>query len=182
MRLPMVALILSFAGSSDVAADVSYVEEIVNSGFGPNKTGARTTTSHVYIKGERQHVRSQIKATEKQARILASQGQPLNGSTILQLDKANLYKIDLGKRTYTHTRLPAAKAVAAPAPAAKRAAADPTQETSFRTKRLPETKRVEGVLCHRVAVEMTVRHFQPGTQQVRRQNRYLYQAWVADDL
>ena len=41
-------------------ADVSYVEEVVNSGVGSKKRGARRTIHQVHIKGARQRVSTDI--------------------------------------------------------------------------------------------------------------------------
>ena len=72
------------------AADVYFEEEVVNPGFGKNKTGARKTTNKVYIKGRRQMVESRITADKKPARALKKQGQTRNTSTLLRLDKAEI--------------------------------------------------------------------------------------------
>ena len=184
----MFALLLASCILSTAAlADVFYEEEIVNKGLGARKTGARKTTNRVYIKKQRQLVRSAIETSKTGAKALRRLGQALDGSTILQLDRANLYQIDNTKQTFTQQRLPAAKR-AAPMPgmptygAAKAAAskADSDRSLTFRTRTLPDTTRVAGILCRRVAAEMRARHYRPGTKKVRRENRYLYQAWVAD--
>ena len=172
--------------ASLAAADVSYVEEIVNKGVGPKKTGGRKTTNHVYIKGERQRVHSLIETSKSGAEALRRQGGTTDGSTILQLDRANLLQIDNTRATYSRESLPPAgtsdEAGPGTPPAATLAAGGPDREVEFRTRTLDDTKRVAGILCRRVAAEMKVQHFDPGTRKVRRQNRYLYQAWVADDF
>ena len=165
----------------DVSADVSYVEEIVNSGIGAAKVGARKTVRRVYVKGQSQHLRDEIKSAD--ATEVAS--------TIVRLDRLNQYRIDHASGTFTERKLPAraptppaasktttSAAVVAP----KAVAADPNREVTFKTRALPDTMRVEGILCRRVAVQMRARYYVPGTKQVRRENRYLYQAWVATDF
>ena len=174
-------VLLAVAGTGSWA-DVSYVEQIVNSGFGPKKTGARKTTNRVYIKGQRQRVHSEIEASKAQARALRKQGVLLKGSTILLLDRASLCEIDHTRQTFTQQPLPPASK-GAPAPgAAKRVAKDPNREVTFKTRELSETKRIEGIMCHKVAVQMRVRHMIPGSAQVRRENRYTYQAWVTKEF
>ena len=179
MPLLMSLVILAVAGTGSWA-DVSFVEQIVNSGFGPKKTGARKTTNRVYIKGHRQRVHSEIEAGKAETRTLKKQGVPLTGSTILQLDQASLYSYDHARQAFTHQPLPPAS-IAAPS-AAKRVATDPNREVTFESKELAETKSIGGIVCHKVAVQMRVRHMTPGTKKVRRQNRYLYQAWVATEF
>ena len=168
------------------AADVSYVEKIVNKGVGPKKTGARNTTNHVYIKGQRQRVHSLIETSKSGAEALRRQGGTTDGSTILQLDRANLLQVDHTRASYSRESLPppgtSDEAGPVSPPAAKAAAGDSDREVEFRTRILNDTKWVAGIPCRRVAAEMKVRHFDPGTGKVRRQNRYLYQAWVADDF
>ncbi|MBI2503884.1 MAG: hypothetical protein HYW07_11705 [Candidatus Latescibacteria bacterium] len=168
-------LALVFAGAlRPAAADIHYTEEISNSGLGPKKVGARKTTNDVYIKGEKQKVRSQIEASRELAQALEKEGKPLNSSTILRLDAAAVFKVDHLRQTYAQESLPA------PAPAPKPAAAGPNApEIQFQIKALPDTNRIEGVLCRRVAAEMRARYYQPGTKTLRKENRYLYQAWVA---
>ena len=83
--------------SVEVGADVSYVEEIVNSGIGAAKVGARKTVRKVYVKGQSQHVRDEVK-TAKAVEI---------GSTILRLDRLNRYDIDHSSKTFTEHKLPA---------------------------------------------------------------------------
>ena len=81
-------------------ADVYFEEEVVNPGFGKKKTGARKTLKKVYIKGKSQKVESQIVADKKMAKTLKKQGQPLKSSTILRLDRAEIYEIDLDAQTF----------------------------------------------------------------------------------
>ncbi len=176
----------------EVCADVSYVEQIVNSGIGANKVGARKTVRKVYVKGQSQHVRDEVKtATAVEV-----------GTTILRLDRLNRYDIDYTSKTFTEHKLPprgptgqqdwwqasqgdntaSAKPVVSAAKVAPKAADDPNRKVTFKTRALPDTMRVEGILCRRVAAEMRARYYEPGTKQVRRENRYLYQAWVATDF
>lgn len=179
----MVVLLLAliFVGAlRPVAADIRYTEEISNSGLGPKKVGARKTTNDIYIKGERQKVSSQIETSKELAQALKKEGKPLNSSTILRLDSAKVFKIDHLRQTYAQEALLA--------PAAKPAAAKPATpsangpEIQFQVKALPDTNRIEGILCRRVAAEMRARYYQPGTTKLRKENRYLYQAWIAKDF
>jgi len=182
--VPICLLILSVAARGDV----SYVEEIANSGIGPRKTGARKTTHRVYIRGPRQRVEHEVEADAAVRRSLRSRGQELSGNRILQLDAASLYEMEGSASVYRRQSLPAPKAVPAnmaplPKPAAPRPGdADPNREISFRTRTLPDTLRIHGILCHRTAAQMRSRHLDPGTRRVRRENRYLYQAWVATEF
>jgi len=177
MPLLMAFMLLAVAGT-DSWADVSYVEQIINSGLGSKKTGARKTVNRVYIKGQRQRVHSEIAAKKAQARVLSKQGVLVNGSTILQLDRSSLYNIDHTRQTFTHQQLPPpGRGVSA-----KVVAKNPDREVTFQSEELAETKRIEGIVCHKVAVQMRVRHMNPGTKKVRRENRYLFQAWVAKDF
>lgn len=171
-------LALIFAGALRPAgADIHYTEEISNSGLGPKKVGARKTTNNIYIKGERQKIRSQIETSKELAQALEKEGKPLNSSTILRLDAAKLYKVDHLRQTYAQEALPP------PAPAAAKPAAGPNApEIQFQVKALPDTNRLEGILCRRVAAEMRARYYQPGTKTLRKENRYLYQAWIARDF
>ena len=185
--MKLMSIAVAAAGWAAVAAaDVSYVEEIVNKGVGPKKTGARKTTNHVYIKDQRQRVHSLIETSKSGAEALRRQGGTTDGSTILQLDRANLLQIDHTRATYSRKSLPPAGTSGETGPetppAAKAAAGGSDREEEFRTRILDDTKRVAGIPCRRVAAEMKVQLFHPGTRKVRRENRYLYQAWVADDF
>ena len=156
-------------------------------GWARRRRGARKTTNHVYIKGERQRVHSLIETSKSGAEALRRQGGTTDGSTILQLDRANLLQIDNTRATYSRESLPPAgtsdeAGPGHPSGGQGLAAGGPDREVEFRTRTLDDTKRVAGILCRRVAAEMKVQHFDPGTRKVRRQNRYLYQAWVADDF
>ena len=152
------------------AADISYVEEIVNSGIGPAKIGASRTTRNVHIKGEYQCVRDEIKGV-KTTKV---------GTTILRLDRLSRFEIDHTSGTFTQQTLPPSSGAAKIAP--RPAANDPNREVTFDTKTLPETMKIEGIPCRRVAMQMKVRYYVPGTKDVKRENRYLYQAWVATDF
>ena len=163
------------AGACAAQADVYYEEEVVHSGSGPDGRGARRTLYKIYIKGSRQRVSTDIETSERMARVLRSQGQSLHATTILHLDQGRLYDIDRTALTWRQEPLPAPKPAAAAAPAD-----GPGREISFRTRTLPDTMRIAGILCTRMAAEMTARHFRSGTREVTRTNRYLYQAWMAD--
>lgn len=169
------------------AADVSYVEEVVNSGVGSKKRGARKTVYEIHIKGARQRVTTDIEASKEVLNTLQKQGAVLQGTKILLLDQNRLYDIDRQTATYRQQKLPALAPAPKPAapnaagkPAAPTVQSDPNREIAVRTKVMTDTTRVAGVLCHRVAAEMTARHFKPGTKKVERVNRYLYQAWMAE--
>lgn len=181
MKLPWIA-VAAVGWAALAAADVSYVEEIVNKGVGPKKTGKRKTTNHVYIKGQRQRVHSLIETSKSGAKALRRQGGTTDGSTILQLDRANLLHIDHTRAAYSREPLPPAQTSGKTGPDAPPAAKAAGQDVEFRTRILDDTKRVSGIPCRRVAVEMKVRHSDPETGKLRRENRYLYQAWVADDF
>ena len=190
MRMVVLCLLVLRAVTG---ADVSYVEEVVNSGIGPQKAGARKTTRRVFIKGPRQRVEHDIEADGAVRRSLRRRGQELTGNRILQLDAASLFEMEGSASAYTRQALPAPKAVpsgyqpgqpANMAPLPKAVAtgpsgADPNREISFRARTLSDTLRIHGILCHRTAAQMRARHFVPGTRKVRRENRYLRQAWVA---
>ena len=105
-------LCILFVSATAVGADVYFVEEVVNPGFGKKKTGARKTTNKVYIKGRSQMVEKQIEANKKTVRALKKQGQSLNTSTILRLDQAQIYEIDLAARTFVQQKAPPARKAA----------------------------------------------------------------------
>ena len=185
------AIWLAAAGAAQ--SDVFYEEEVVNSGMGSKKIGARKTVNQVYIKGQRQRVHSEIKATKKNLKALSKQGTPVNASTILQLDRSKVLEIDHEQAIYSTRRLsartipgmPGSMPSARPRTAAKPTAAakkDKDREITFRTRALPDTSRIDGILCKRVAAELVARHYEPGTKKLRRENRYLYQAWMATEF
>ena len=169
------------------AADVSYTEEIVNSGLGSARIGASKTVRQVYVKGESQHVRDEVKTADA---VKA-------GSTILRLDRLRRYEIDHASQTFTertvsplaqdwwqasHPGMPSTPKAVAAKVAPKAVPNDPNREVTVESKALPDTMRIEGILCKRVATQMRVRYYEPGTRNVKRENRYLYQAWVAGDF
>jgi hypothetical protein len=195
MREVLMALAMGALCARFVPADVHIVEEVVNSGLGSGRVGARKTVNRIFIKGVRQRVDTQIEASQAVERQLRAQGQRLAESTILQLDSARVYAIDPGQSVYTHARLPAPKPVgrlpaAQPAnrppttaaPSRPDTAVEASREISFRSRALADTLRVQGLLCRRVAAELLVRHYAPGTRALVRTNRYLYQAWMARDF
>jgi hypothetical protein len=64
--MSMVLLLCALlALATGVGADVYYVEEVVNPGFGKKKTGARKTINKVHIKGRSQMVETRIEASKK---------------------------------------------------------------------------------------------------------------------
>lgn len=175
--------------ASAAAADVYIEEEVAHSGIGPRKTGARKTLRSIYVKGARQRVESRIEASAQVQRQLQAQGRRLKESTILQLDSARVYAIDPIHSLYTRQALPAPKPVAASPdtglsepPSQQEPRSESTREIHFRSRVLPDTLRIHGLLCRRVAAEMRARHYEPGTRTLQRENRYLYQAWVAEDF
>ena len=164
-------------GTVSAGADVYYVEEVINSGLGAARRGARKTINKVYIKGKEQKVESSIEAGKETVRNLRKQGQPLEASTILKLDDRVVYNIDRVEHTFRQEKLPAAKPVAGGASSSPSA-----PEISFRIKELPDTTRIAGIFCRRVAAEMRARYYKSGTRKVRKENRYLYQAWIGRDF
>lgn len=177
----MLLLLIIFAVlTGEIAADVYYVEEVVNPGFGTKKTGARKTTNKVYIKGSRQKIHSTIQTDKKLAKALQRQGQPLLSSKILRLDKADVFEVDLDKYTYRQEKL-------LPLPAAK-VAASSTQKMAgrskpkFAVKETGDTTRIAGFLCHKVVVQMRVGYRDPKTKKNLKENRYTYAAWIARDF
>ena len=164
-------------GTVSAGADVYYVEEVTNSGLGAGRRGARKTINKVYIKGKEQKVESSIEAGKETVRMLRKRGQPLEASTILKLDDGIVYNIDRVEHTFLQEKLPAAK------PAAGKASpSSGAPEISFKIKELSETTRIAGINCRRVAAEMRARYYKSGTKKVRKENRYLYQAWIGRDF
>ena len=172
MILLLCALLVSAAS---VGADVYFEEEVVNRGFGKDKTGARKTTNKIYIKGKSQRVEQRIEADAKTAKALRRQGQSLNTSTILRLDQAQVYEIDLTAQTFVQQKAPPArKAVAKPS------AAPGGPQRAFAVK-VPggDTEHIAGIPCRRVVAQMRARYLDPKTQKLRRENRYTYDACIA---
>ena len=160
------------------AADVQYVEEVTTSSV--VKESKYTTVNKVYIKDTRQKVRSTISANKKTAKALQKQGQELDASTIVQVDGRKLYSINHVANTYVQKRLPSLKPAAKGMTYPDMSATKP--EIDFRFKELDDTKEINGVVCRRVAAEMRARYYRAGTKQLRKENRYLYQAWMATDF
>ncbi len=111
-------------------ADVSYVEEVVNSGVGSKKRGARRTILQVHIKGALQRVSTDIETSKEMTRVLQYQGATLQGTKILLLDQNRLYDINRSTGTYRQQTLPATKRVA-PASAGKPAASAASADRVF---------------------------------------------------
>ena len=173
MILLLCALLVSAAS---VSADVYFEEEVVNRGFGKDKTGARKTTNKIYIKGKSQRVEQLIEADAKMAKALRRQGQSLNTSTILRLDQAQVYEIDLTAQTFVQQKTP---------PARKAAAKPVTSggpQRALAVKVPGETERIAGIPCRRVVAQMRARYLDPKTQELRRENRYTYDACIAKDF
>ena len=173
MILLVCALLVSAAS---VSADVYFEEEVVNRGFGKDKTGARKTTNKIYIKGKSQRVEQLIEADAKTAKALRRQGQSLNTSTILRLDQAQVYEIDLTAQTFVQQK----------APPARKAAAKPVTsggpQRAIAVKVPGETERIAGITCQRVVAQMRARYLDPKTQKLRRENRYTYDACIAKNF
>jgi hypothetical protein len=175
----LVSVLLLLAAACVSQADVFFVEEVVNPGFGPQKIGARKTTNKVSIKEMRQKVESSIETTQKTAKAMKDQGQALNSSTILRLDQGEVYKIDMDTRTFVQTKIPpAAKPAASQAPVQK----PEGPQIEFQIKETGDTTRIAGVLCKRVVAQMRASYVDPKTNQPRRENRYTYDAWIARDF
>jgi hypothetical protein len=175
--IPLCVLVLTLTGAAVAQADVRLVEQIVNPGFGPDKVGARTTTNRVFLKERRQKVETTIETTERTARALREQGQSLRESTILRLDRDEVIEIDLDAATYSQAKVPAAKAVTAPA--APRSGAP---QIGFQVRETGDTTRVAGIPCRRVVAQMRARYLDPKTKKPQRENRYTYDAWIARDF
>ncbi|NKB69521.1 MAG: hypothetical protein GKR89_20825 [Candidatus Latescibacteria bacterium] len=148
--------------------DVFYEEEVVNGGIGSQKKGAQKTVNRIYLKGPKQKVQTQVETSKEASKSQQNEGQNQDGSTLLYLDSKMVYEIDNFKRVYTQEKLPAAK------PVAKQSSTTGPKPV-FRVKELPDTTRILGFLCHKIAVEMRVAH-------AKKENRYLYQAYMARDL
>lgn len=174
--LRIILALLFVAGSA--TADVYYVEEVINAGFGSKKIGARKTTHKIYLKDKRQKIESEIKTDEQTASALRKQGQALNSSTIVQLDTKQVYEIDLERQTYTQVKLqPAAKK------AAKKAVAKTgAPEIEFKVKPTEESKEIAGIPCKKVRAQMRARYRDPQTKKPLKENLYTYTAWVARDF
>ena len=77
--VPLVlVLILVMAGAT--LADVSYTEEVVNSGVGSKKRGARRTVHEIHIKGGQQCVSTDIETSKAMAGILRKRRTGTAGS------------------------------------------------------------------------------------------------------
>ncbi|MEW6753636.1 MAG: hypothetical protein AB1505_22030 [Candidatus Latescibacterota bacterium] len=171
----LLSLVLLLAVAGAGRADVYLVERVVNSGFGPGKTGARTTVNRIYVKGARQKVEADVSASEAAARALREQGQPLRSSTILRLDRDTVYVVDREAQTYVRQRIPP------PAAKAARPAAGPESPVvRFDVEERPDTARVAGIRCRRIVARMQARYLDPKTGQPRRENRYVFDAWMAE--
>ena len=164
------------ATASTLNADVYFEERVVNPGFGKDKTGARKTTNKIYIKGPSLMVEQQIEADKKVAKVLREQGQSLNTSTILRLDQAQVYEIDLTDLTFIQQQTPPARK------AAKKAVVADNQQVAFKVKVPGDTVRIAGIPCRRVVAQMRVRYLDPKTQQATRENRYTYDAYIAKEF
>ena len=164
------------SAQASVSADVYFEEEVVNRGFGKDKTGARKTTNKIYIKGKSQRVEQLIEADAKMAKALRRQGQSLNTSTILRLDQAQVYEIDLTAQTFVQQKTPPARKAAA------KPVASGGPQRALAVKVPGDTARIAGIPCRRVVAQMRARYLDPKTQELRRENRYTYDACIAKDF
>ena len=170
----MVLLLCAFlAVAGSVSADVYFEEEVVNPGFGKQQTGARKTTNKVYIKGRSQMVETRIEAKKKTVQALRKQGQSLNTSTILRLDRAEVYEIDLTARTFVRQLAPPVRRVA------KKTAKKGAPRMDFAVRVPGDTTRVAGIFCRRVVAQLRVRYLDAKTNKPKRENRYTYDACIA---
>lgn len=175
-RLLVLSVLL--AGAVASSADVHFVEEVVNQGFGAQQIGARRTVNEVYIKGRRQKVQSTIQTSEQTARKLREQGKPLKSITILALDDSTVYEIDWESQTFVRKTMPAAK----PAIGDKAAEESSNPRIAFAAKETGDSTQIAGVTCRKVVAQMRARYYDPETGQPRRENRYTYEAWLAKDF
>ena len=173
----MILLLCALLASATIAgADVYFEEEVVNRGFGRDKTGARKTTNKIYIKGKSQRVEQQIETDAKMAKALRRQGQSLSTSTILRLDQAQVYEIDLTAQTFVQQKAPPARKAAA------KPAAPGEPQRALAVKVPGDTERIAGISCRRVVAQMRARYLDPKTQELRRENRYTYDACIAKNF
>ena len=173
----MILLLCALLASAAIAgADVYFEEEVVNRGFGRDKTGARKTTNKIYIKGKSQRVEQQIETDAKMAKALRRQGQSLSTSTILRLDQAQVYEIDLTAQTFVQQKAPPARKAAA------KPAAPGEPQRALAVKVPGDTERIAGISCRRVVAQMRARYLDPKTQKLRRENRYTYDACIAKNF
>ena len=173
----MILLLCALLASAAIAgADVYFEEEVVNRGFGRDKTGARKTTNKIYIKGKSQRVEQQIETDAKMAKALRRQGQSLSTSTILRLDQAQVYEIDLTAQTFVQQKAPPARKAAA------KPAAPGEPQRALAVKVPGDTERIAGIPCRRVVAQMRARYLDPKTQELRRENRYTYDACIAKNF
>ena len=167
-------LCILFVSATAVGADVYFVEEVVNPGFGTKKTGARKTTNKVHIKGRSQMVEKRIEANKKTVRALKKQGQSLNTSTILRLDQAQIYEIDLAARTFVQQKAPPARKAAA-----KKVAKKGAPKVDFAVKVPGDTSRVAGIHCRRVVAQLRAKYYDAEGKKLKRENRYTFDACIA---
>lgn len=180
MRNLILAFALCLGMSGWSVADVYYVEEVVNPGSGSKKQGRRKTVNKVYIKGRQQKVESSIETDKETVKALKKQGQALNSSVILRLDKKDVYEIDLDKYVFSQEKIPPPAKVAAK-PAAKKNKTDGPEKT-FSVKETKEEAVIAGIKCRKVLAKMVVNYRDPKTKKPLKQNRYLYTAWIAKDF
>ncbi len=168
----LIALLLALV--TRAGADVYFEEEVVNPGFGRERSGARKTINKVYIKGKSQMVESNIEADRRTTQALKRQGQSLKSSTILRLDRAEIYEIDLSARTFIQRAAPPRQRRAA-----KRTTTPGGPQLDFAVRVPGDTARVAGIPCRRVVAQMRARYTDPKTRRPKRENRYTYDACIA---
>ncbi|MFT5086297.1 MAG: hypothetical protein ACI906_001404 [Candidatus Latescibacterota bacterium] len=176
MKIWVLSLFVLWAAVPVAEADVYFEEELVNPGFGSKKTGARKTINKVYIKDKRQRVEVQIVVDKKTEKVLKKQGQPLRSSTILNLNKAEVYEIDLDAQTFVRGKVQPARP-AAPKSVAKKAAKVAAPRIGFSYKVPGDSSVVAGIVCKRVVAQMRARHYKK--KKLHRENRYTYDACIA---
>jgi len=164
------------------SADVYFVEQVVNPGFGKKKLGARQTRSEIYLQGKRQKVASAITAPKKTMQALRQQGQPLQSSTILDLEQMQVIEANLDNQTYVQRPAPAPAegGTAAAKPVAQAGAGAP--QIQFAVKEMGDSAIVAGIPCRHVVAQMRAQYLDPRTGAVQRENRYTYDAWLARDF
>ena len=175
MKWLFATLILALIHAPARGADFMYDEEVVAEAAGQDKP--RKTVRRIHVQGRLQRVDRRIEATGELARALQKRGESLDSATILRLDTGQVYELDNEAQTYVQQQLPPAR------PAAKPIVEDPNAPViSFQVQELPDSTRLHGKRCRRVAAELRARYYEPGTRKFRKENRYLYMAWVTDDV
>ena len=95
----------------------------------------------------------------------------------MRLDQAQVYEIDLTAQTFVQQKAPPARKAAA-----KPSAAPGGPQRALAVKVPGDTARIAGIPCRRVVAQMRARYLDPKTQELRRENRYTYDACIAKDF